>query len=48
MVTSHVGLARRLDALEAKYDGRFKDVFDAIRQLMQPPDRPRPRIGFGV
>ncbi len=47
MVLSHADLARRLDALEARYDARFKDVFEAIRQLMQPPERPRPRIGFG-
>jgi hypothetical protein len=45
---SHHDLARRLAALESKYDAKFKDVFDAIRQLMQPPDRPRPRIGFGA
>lgn len=40
-------LARRLDALEAKYDDRFKVVFDAIRELMAPPaPSPKRRIGF--
>lgn len=40
-------LARRLDALESKYDGQFKVVFDAIRELMAPADpAPRRRIGF--
>jgi hypothetical protein len=40
-------LARRLDALESKYDGQFKVVFDAIRQLMTPPAPPQKRrIGF--
>jgi hypothetical protein len=40
-------LARRLDAMEAKYDGQFKAVFDAIRELMQPPGRSSKRsIGF--
>jgi ORF6N domain len=39
--------ARRLDALEAKYDGQFRVVFDAIRDLMTPPaPAPRRRIGF--
>src|SRR5262245_57431858 len=48
MVTSHADLARRLDALEAKYDAKFREVFGAIRQLMEPPPQPpRPRIGFG-
>ena len=32
----------------APYDARFRVVFDAIRQLMEPADatRPRPEIGF--
>ena len=43
----HRELARRLDALESRYDRQFKAVFDAIRELMTPP-RPAPkrRIGF--
>ena len=48
MALSQAHLARRLDALEGKYDARFKDVFDAIRQLMAPPTPPRPKIGFGA
>jgi phage regulator Rha-like protein len=39
-------LARRLDELESKYDAQFRTVFDAIRALMRPPDKPRRRIGF--
>lgn len=39
-------LARKVEALEGKYDHQFKTVFDAIRQLMTPPDPPRRRIGF--
>jgi hypothetical protein len=47
MLASHADLARRLDELEAKYDSQFRVVFDAIRQLMAPPDPPKkPRIGF--
>ena len=34
MLASHKDLARKLDALEKKYDRQFKVVFDAIRQLM--------------
>src|SRR5439155_24374055 len=37
---------RKLDALERKYDARFKAVFDAIRQLMSPPAAGRRAIGF--
>lgn len=45
---SHRELAARIYSLEKKYDAQFKVVFDAIRQLMEPPERPRPRIGFGA
>ena len=46
MLASHAGLARKLDALEKRYDAQFKAVFDAIRQLMAPPEPKRKRIGF--
>jgi len=46
MLASHTELARRLDALEKKYDAQFKDVFEAIRQLMAPPEPKRRPIGF--
>mgnify|MGYP001614833503 CR=1 FL=1 len=46
MLASHADLARKLDALERRYDAQFKIVFDAIRELMAPPSqKPRP-IGF--
>ncbi|MBI2155278.1 MAG: ORF6N domain-containing protein, partial [Candidatus Rokubacteria bacterium] len=34
---SHADLARKLAALERKYDAQFRVVFDAIRELMAPP-----------
>ena len=46
MIASHKDLARRLDDLEKKYDAQFKVVFDAIRQLMIPPDKKKEKIGF--
>ena len=47
MLETHADLARKLAALERKYDAQFKSVFDAIRELMAPPDpKPRRRIGF--
>jgi len=47
MLAAHAELARKLDALEKKYDAQFKVVFDAIRRLMAPPQPPRGKIGFG-
>ncbi len=46
MLASHRGLARRLDEMEKKYDTQFKVVFDAIRELMKPPEKPLRKIGF--
>lgn len=48
MLASNRDLARRLDDMEKKYDAQFRVVFDAIRELMKPPEKPRRRIGFGV
>ena len=42
------GLARKVAALENKYDASFQAVFNAIRELMDPPQPPRKRIGFGA
>jgi hypothetical protein len=46
MLASNKELAKRLDELEEKYDSQFKVVFDAIRELMTPPEPKRRRIGF--
>ena len=46
LLASHAELQRRLDDLERRYDKQFKVVFDAIRQLMKPPEKARKRIGF--
>jgi hypothetical protein len=41
MLLSNAELARKLAALENKYDAQFKVVFDAIRELMLPPAPPK-------
>jgi hypothetical protein len=50
MLLSNKELARKLAALESKYDAQFKVVFDAIKKLMEPPATPKKpgRIGFIV
>lgn len=48
LLVQHKDLASRLDDLEKKYDAQFKIVFDAIRQLMAPPEPKRRKIGFEV
>jgi hypothetical protein len=46
ILETNANLTRRLDALEKRYDARFKMVFDAIRELMAPPVIKPKRIGF--
>jgi hypothetical protein len=46
MLASNAQLAKRLADLERKYDSQFKVVFDAIKKLMLPPDKPKGGIGF--
>jgi phage regulator Rha-like protein len=46
MITSHKDLAGRLDEMEKKYDAQFRVVFDAIRELMMPPEEDKRKIGF--
>jgi phage regulator Rha-like protein len=46
ILASNAELARKLDELEKKYDAQFKEVFEAIRQLMTPPEPKRRPIGF--
>lgn len=46
IISAHKDLAKRLDALEKKYDSQFRVVFDAIRQMMEPPEPRKKKIGF--
>jgi hypothetical protein len=46
ILASHEHLARKLAAMEKKYDKQFQVVFEAIRQLMALPDRKHRKIGF--
>lgn len=48
MIATHKDLARKLEALEKRYDAQFKVVFDAIRELMARPEPRKRKIGFLV
>ncbi len=43
----YIGLKRKIEAMEKKYDVQFKVVFDALKKLLEPlPGPPKRRIGF--
>ncbi len=49
VLASHKALARKLDALERRVgaqDEKIQAVFNAIRELMNEPEKPKKRIGF--
>ena len=51
VLTSHKDLAQKLKELESKYEGhdeQIKDIIEAINQLLLPPEKPKPQIGFQV
>ena len=44
---AYEGLKRKIDEMEKKYDGNFRVVFEALKQLLEPPPLPeKPPIGF--
>ncbi len=51
VLATHRELAHKLAELERKtasHDGQIQKIFEAIRQLMTPPEPPRKEIGFHV
>jgi len=47
LMGTHAELARKVQELESRYDGQFRAVFDAIRELMADAGGPsQDRIGF--
>lgn len=46
LISSHKELFRKLEDMEKKYDEQFRVVFEAIRQLMTPPEPTKKKIGF--
>ena len=48
MLATHKELKQKIEEMERKYDAQFKIVFDAIRQIMAPPETKEKKIGFRV
>ena len=46
LAASNRGIAKRLDELDQKYDSQFRVVFDAIREMMEPPVKRARKIGY--
>jgi len=46
LMDTNRNLARKIEALEKKYDEQFAVVFDAIKELIASPEPPKKQIGF--
>lgn len=46
LLASHEELREKVLELERRYDKQFRIVFEAIHQLLEPPTRDTPKIGF--
>ena len=48
MLSSHKDLRHKIEEMEKKYDSQFKIVFNAIKELMTPPEKQVRKIGFKI
>ena len=46
LLATHKELKQKIEEMEKKYDYQFKVVFDTIKQLIEPPQKSKKRIGF--
>jgi len=46
MMVTHKELKNKIEEMEKKYDYQFTVVFEAIKQLIEPSQKTRKRIGF--
>lgn len=46
MLATHEELRRKIDAMEKRYDARFRAVFETIRQMLETPIPAKKPIGF--
>ena len=48
LLSTHKDLKKKIEAMEEKYDENFRIVFEAIKQLLEPPEKPKKKIGYTV
>ncbi len=48
MLSSHKDLRHKIEEMEKKYDSQFKIVFNAVKELMSPPEKQVRKIGFKI
>jgi hypothetical protein len=46
MILLHKNLKEKIDRMEKNYDAQFQVVFRALRELLEPLERPKGKLGF--
>ena len=46
MISVHKDLKRKIENIEKKYDEKFQVVFTVLKKLLDPPEKPKKKIGF--
>lgn len=46
LLSTHKDLLKKVESMEKHYDRQFRIVFEIIRELTNPPEKPKPKIGF--
>ncbi|MBF0594591.1 MAG: ORF6N domain-containing protein [Candidatus Omnitrophica bacterium] len=46
MILSYRELQQKINEMEQKYDENFAEVFDVLRKLLTPPEKPKHPMGF--
>jgi len=46
MASNYQAVMRKLEAMDKKYEGRFKEIYKTLNYLINPPTEPMRKIGF--
>jgi len=46
IAAKYVEIMKKLEVLERKYEGRFRDIYKTLNYLIDPPESPKRSIGF--
>jgi len=48
MAINYKEIMRKLEQMEAEYDGKFREIYTALKHLLNPPNPPRKKIGYRI
>lgn len=48
LASNYQSVMRKLEAMEKKYEGQFKEIYQTLNYLISPPSESSPRSGLGA